>query len=117
KTRPRWPLPAARRHRPPIPSCSQLSFVPSSVLRPARARFEDNTQPRMDRSTKRMDRSTKLIVFTSNLVAVWLLARLASGGLASILAPAAVAFAVSCVCALVAGDIAVTIVLSLMYFV
>jgi hypothetical protein len=71
----------------------------------------------MDRSTNRMDRSTKLIVFASNLVAVWLFARLASGGLASILAPAAVAFAVSCVCALVAGDIAVTIVLSLMYFV
>jgi hypothetical protein len=64
-----------------------------------------------------MDRATKLTVLASNLVAVLLFARLGSGGLGSILAPAAVAFALSFLCALVAGDIAVTIVLSLVYFV
>ncbi|HEV3214153.1 MAG TPA: O-antigen ligase family protein [Vicinamibacterales bacterium] len=64
-----------------------------------------------------MSRFTKLVVIFSNLIAVWLLAWQVSKGLPPILGFAMAAFAASCVCAVVVGDLATTIVLSLIYFV
>ena len=62
-----------------------------------------------------MNRATKLIVIMSNLAAVWLLARQVGPGLAPILVPTLLAFAVSCAAAALAGDIVTTVILSLVY--
>jgi hypothetical protein len=62
-------------------------------------------------------RATKIAVFTSNLVAVWLLARLVSFGYPTILVPAICAFAISAAGAFIAGDLAATVVLVAVYFV
>lgn len=64
-----------------------------------------------------MNRATKIIVFTSNLCAGWLLARLVSRGVPPIMTQTVLAFAVSALAAFVAGDLAVTVLLSITYFV
>ena len=62
-------------------------------------------------------RATKLAVIASNLVALWLLARLVSRGFPPILIPTLVAFFVSLVSAAALGDIVVSLILPLVYFV
>jgi hypothetical protein len=64
-----------------------------------------------------LNRLTKLAIIFSNLIAVWLLARQAIPGPSAMLGVAMAAFAVSFAFAAVAGDIATTVVLSLIYFV
>jgi len=64
-----------------------------------------------------LNRATKIAVIVSNLVAVWLLAREVSRGVPPILGPTLLAFAVSLALAAIAGDIVVSIVLLLIYFV
>ena len=59
-----------------------------------------------------MNRATKLIVISSNLVALWLMARLVSRGIPPILIPTAVAFAVSLASSVLLGDITTTIILT-----
>jgi O-antigen ligase len=64
-----------------------------------------------------MNRTTKLLVLTSNLVALWLMARLVSRGIPPIFVPTAGAFAVSLISSIVLGDITTTVILSLIYLV
>src|SRR5712692_7721733 len=63
-----------------------------------------------------MNRASKLIVFLSNLAALWLVATLVSRGFPPILIPAIAAFTASFISALLFGEIAVTVILSLIYF-
>ncbi|MCM3881639.1 MAG: O-antigen ligase family protein [Vicinamibacterales bacterium] len=64
-----------------------------------------------------MNRTTKLLVLTSNLVALWLMARLVSRGIPPIFVPTASIFAVSLISSIVLGDITTTVILSLIYLV
>src|SRR5881394_2414168 len=64
-----------------------------------------------------MERLTKLTVVASNLLALWLLARLVSRGVPPILIPTIVAFVLAWLSALIAGDSVVTVILSAIYFV
>src|SRR3954468_4100690 len=64
-----------------------------------------------------MSRATKLIVITSNLAALWLIATLVSRGIPSIFMPAVTVFAVALVLALVLGEVAMSVMLAAIYLV
>jgi hypothetical protein len=62
-----------------------------------------------------MSRSTKLAVIISNLFALWLTSTLVSRGLPAIIVPTVTVFALSCVFALILGDVVGSVVLSTLY--
>ncbi len=62
-----------------------------------------------------MSRATKLIVFASNLAALWIVASLVSRAIPPIFLPAALAFLLALAAALAVGELAVTVVLCTVY--